>query len=181
MVTLGTGIGGGFVQGGRLVTGAHGFAGELGHMVIEQHGPVCPCGRRGCWERYASGAGLARLAREAARAGRIPVVVALAGHDVEAVRGEHVTRAALEGDEGAREVLAELGGWVANGLANVIAALDPEIVVIGGGLVEAGELVVGPAREALAGLLLGAEHRPPVPLVAAALGPRAGAMGAALL
>ena len=93
LVTLGTGIGGGMVSGGLLVRGANGFAGEPGHMVVDPNGPPCVCGRRGCWERFASGSGLARLAREAATGGRLARVVALAG-DAEAVRGEHVLSAA---------------------------------------------------------------------------------------
>ena len=91
MVTLGTGIGGGIIAGGRVVRGASGFAGEIGHMVVDPSGPPCPCGKRGCWERFASGSGLGRLAREAAHAGRLDDVVALAGGDPESVRGEHVT------------------------------------------------------------------------------------------
>ena len=134
MVTLGTGIGGGLLQGGTLLTGAHGFAGELGHMVVDPSGPPCPCGRRGCWERFASGGGLGRLAREAAQAGQLPEVVALAGGDPEAVRGEHVTAAARAGDPGALAVIGQLGWWVALGLANLVAVVDPSMVVLGGGL-----------------------------------------------
>ena len=102
VATLGTGIGGGIITDGGLYRGANGFAGEIGHTVVEPHGPPCPCGQRGCWERYASGSGLGRLAREAAHAGQVPRVLELAGDDPEAVRGEHVTRAAIEGDAGAR-------------------------------------------------------------------------------
>ena len=97
MVTLGTGIGGGVVVDGRVQVGRHGFAGEIGHMVVDPAGPPCPCGRRGCWERFASGGGLGLLAREAALAGTLPGVVALAGGDPESVRGEDVTAAALSG------------------------------------------------------------------------------------
>src|SRR6476660_5212559 len=81
MVTLGTGIGGGVVAGGRLIRGANGFTGEIGHMVVDPDGLPCPCGRRGCWERYASGSGLGRIARDAAHAGRADRIVALAGGD----------------------------------------------------------------------------------------------------
>ena len=98
LVTLGTGIGGGIILGGRLYRGANGFAGEIGHMVVDPHGPPCPCGQRGCWERFASGSGLGWLAREAAHAGQAARVVELAGGDPESVRGEHVTQAAAEGD-----------------------------------------------------------------------------------
>ncbi len=148
MITLGTGIGAGIISGGEVLRGANGYAGEAGHMVVDPSGPLCSCGRRGCWERYASGSGLARLAREAATAGRLGAVMALARGDAESVRGEHVTEAAAAGDPGALEVMAELGWWIALGLANLTALLDPSVVVIGGGLVEAGELLLGPTRAA---------------------------------
>jgi len=180
MVTLGTGIGGGLISGGKVLTGAYGFAGEIGHMLVDPSGPPCPCGRRGCWERYASGGGLGRLAREAAVAGRLAEVVALAGDDPELVRGEHVTRAALDGEPGALAVMDELGWWVALGLANLTAVLDPARIVLGGGLVEAGEILLAPTRRAFKDLVEGASARPGVEIVAAALGERAGAVGAAL-
>lgn len=181
LVTLGTGIGGGQVCGGVLQRGTNGFAGEPGHMVVDPSGPACPCGRRGCWERFASGSGLGRLGRDAAAAGTAARVVALAGGDPEAVRGEHVTMAAAEGDAGARAILADFGWWVALGIANLVNVLDPEVVVVGGGLAEAGELLLEPVRRHFDDLVLASPHRPPVRIVAAALGERAGAVGAALL
>lgn len=181
VVTLGTGIGGGLVVQGEVLRGAHGFAGEVGHMVVEPSGPPCPCGGRGCWERLASGGGLARLAREAAFAGTLHEAVALAGGDPELVRGEHVTRAALEGDAGAMAVLEQLGWWVALGLSNLAALVDPERFVIGGGLAEVGEVLFEPTRRAFAALVEGGPARPPVPILPAALGERAGAIGAALM
>ncbi|MGQ0617036.1 MAG: ROK family protein [Acidimicrobiia bacterium] len=181
MVTLGTGIGAGLVAGGRLQRGRHGFAGEPGHMVVDPDGPLCPCGRRGCWERYASGSGLGRLAREAAEAGQAPRLVELAGGDPEAVKGEHVTAAAGQGDQDALAVLRQLGWWVALGLANLVNVLDPEVVVVGGGLVAAGEMLLGPVRSSFAELVLGPSHRPLTRIVPAALGSEAGAIGAALL
>ena len=170
LVTLGTGIGGGVIAGGELQRGAAGFAGEPGHMVVDPNGPPCPCGRRGCWERYASGSGLGRLARDAAHVGRADAVVALAGGDPEDVRGEHVTTAAADGDADAIEVLRDFAWWVALGVSNLENLLDPEVVVIGGGLAEAGELLLAPTREAYATLVLGYEHRPPVRIVGAELG-----------
>jgi glucokinase len=181
LVTLGTGIGGGFVRQGRLERGAHGFAGEIGHMVIDPHGPPCTCGRQGCWERFASGSGLGRLAREAAHAGRAARIVELAGGDPEDVRGEHVTAAVAEGDPEAVDVMAQFAWWLALGLANLANALDPDVFVLGGGLVEAGDVLLAPTRTAFRQLVEAAEHRPPVDIVAAALGERAGAIGAALL
>jgi glucokinase len=181
LVTLGTGIGAGIVTGGALQRGANGFAGEPGHMVVDPKGPPCPCGRRGCWERFASGSGLGRLAREAAEAGRGARLIELAGGDVDDVRGEHVTRAAMEGDAEAIEVFRDFGWWAALGIANLVNILDPEIVVVGGGLVEAGDVVLRPIREAFADLVLAGEARPPVQIVPAELGGDAGAIGAALI
>jgi glucokinase len=181
LVTLGTGIGGGLVAGGRVVRGASGFAGEVGHMVVDPNGPVCPCGKRGCWERFASGSGLGRLAREAAHAGLLDDVVRLAGGDAESVRGEHVTMAAKEGDDAALAVLGELGWWLAVGLSNLALALDPEVMVYGGGLVETVTLVLDKVHAAFDELLVGRTYRPEVRIVPAQLGERAGAIGAALV
>jgi len=181
LVTLGTGIGAGVVVDGVLCRGAAGFAGEPGHMVVDPSGPPCPCGRSGCWERFASGSGLGRLARDAAEAGQADRVVALAGGDADLVRGEHVTRAALEGDPDALAVLRQFAWWVALGIANMVNVLDAELVVIGGGLVAAGDALLVPTREAFRGLVLAADHRPPVRIEAAALGQEAGAIGAGLL
>lgn len=181
VVTLGTGIGAGIISGSRLLRGAHGYAGEAGHMVVDRSGPLCSCGRRGCWERYASGSGLARLAREAASAGRLPAVMALAGGDEESVRGEHVTEAAQAGDPGALEVMADLGWWIALGLANLTALLDPSVIVIGGGLAAAGALLLDPTRSAFADVVYAGGQGPGVRIVGAALGELAGAVGAALI
>jgi glucokinase len=163
-VTLGTGIGAGIVLGGRLYRGAHGFAGEVGHMVLDPGGPACVCGQRGCWERYASGSGLASLARDA----------------MGDVRGEDVTRAAAAGDAVAAGVVRTFAWWVALGLANLANALDPELFVLGGGLVEAGDVLLAPVRDAFSTLVEAASHRPAVDIVPATLGEHAGAIGAAL-
>jgi glucokinase len=180
MVTLGTGIGGGVVMDGKLQRGHNGFAGEPGHMVVDPDGIPCPCGRRGCWERYASGSGLGRLGRDAAESGRGERLVELAGH-AELVRGEHVATAAREGDPGALEVFRQFGWWAALGIANLVDLLDPEIVVVGGGLVDAGEIVMAPIRVAFRDLVLAADFRPEVPILPAVLGGDAGAIGAALV
>jgi glucokinase len=181
LVTLGTGIGGGIVADGMLLRGANGFAGEVGHMSIDPDGPDCPCGQRGCWERFASGGGLGRLARQAAADGRAARVLDLAGGDPEQVRGEHVTAALGEGDAEARAVMADFGWWVARGLANLANVFDPQAFVLGGGLVAAGEMLLGPVRAAFADLLTGGPYRPEVAIVPATLGEHAGAIGAACL
>jgi len=181
LVTLGTGIGGGLLLDGRLVRGRNGFAGEPGHMVVDADGVPCPCGRRGCWERYASGSGLGRMGREAAERGSGRRLLELAGGDPNEVRGEHVTQAAAEGDPNAEAVLGHFAGWFAMGLANLVAIVDVGTCVIGGGLVEAGDTLLDPVREAMGASLLGGSHRPPVTILAAGLGEHAGAVGAAHL
>jgi len=180
MVTLGTGIGGGLVLDGRVQVGAAGFAGEIGHMVVDPAGPPCPCGRRGCWERFASGAGLGVLAREAALAGRLGEVVRRAGGDAETVRGEDVSAAAAAGDPAARLVIRQVGAWIGFGLANLAAVLDPQCFVLGGGVVQAGDLLIESARVAYAELVEGGDRRPAAVIVRAAFGERAGAVGGAL-
>lgn len=180
-VTLGTGIGGGILADGAILHGSGNFAGEIGHMVVDPQGPPCGCGRRGCWERYASGSGLGRIARDAALAGRAGRIMELAGGEADSVRGEHVVQAAAAGDEEALAILAEFGWWLALGLANLANVLDPEMIVVGGGLGQAGELLLEPARRAFREQLEGFEVRPAIELAAATLGDRGGAIGAAVL
>lgn len=180
-LTLGTGIGGAVITRGVLEHGRHGMAGEFGHMVVVPGGHRCPCGNRGCWEQYASGNALGREARELARA-HSPVgmdLLARVGGDPDAIEGFVVTAAAKAGDPTARELVAEVGQWLGLGLANLAAALDPGMFVVGGGVSEAGELLLEPARAALARSLTGRGFRPEVPVLAAALGPQAGLVGMA--
>jgi glucokinase len=181
MVTLGTGIGGGIISSGTLVRGRSGFAGEIGHMVVDANGPRCVCGGRGCWERYASGAGVARLAREAAHAGKLPTLVARCGGDPDAVRGEDVTGAAADGLDEALAVIDDVGWWLALGIANVVAIMDAAHVVLGGGLASASSVLLPAARRHLGALVEGGGTRPVVTIVASQFGPDAGAVGAALL
>ena len=181
LVTLGTGIGGAVVANGRLARGAHGYAGEFGHMIVDPHGPPCPCGQRGCWERFASGSGLGWLARDAVSRGEAEGVLALAGGDAASVRGEHVTAAAAVGDPEAEAIMATFARWIGLGLANLANAFDPSVVVLGGGLIESGDVLLAPVRVALEELSLGARARPRLQVVAAELGERAGSIGAALL
>lgn len=181
VVALGTGIGGGLIVDGRLMRGANGFGGEVGHMVVDPDGPPCPCGKQGCWERFASGSGLGRLGRLAAEAGNATRVLALAGGDPVQVRGEHVGAAAAEGDGEALAVVEQFGWWVALGLANLANVFDPQAFVLGGGLIEMGELLLAPVRAAFDDVVLAHAHRPPVAIVPATLGEHAGAIGAASL
>lgn len=178
MVTVGTGIGGGIVAGGAVVRGRNGMAGELGHMCLEPGGHPCPCGLRGCWEQYASGRALERHAR-ALMAERPTALVELCGGDPAALTGHMVSAAADAGDEVALAAFATAGDALGRGLANVLAALDPEVVVVGGGVVAAGNRLLGAAREALARCLVAADRRELPPVVPAVLGGDAGLLGAA--
>jgi glucokinase len=181
LLTVGTGIGGGVVVDDVLMHGAFGVAAELGHMRVVPGGIRCGCGNRGCWEMYASGTALVREARElvvsgtplAARLGELCV------GDPEALRGPDVTRAAAEGDPAAVELLADLGVWIGEGLASIAAILDPELFVLGGGVSEAGALLVDPALAAFRRQLTGRGHRPEARFAVASLGNAAGMIGAA--
>ena len=181
MVTVGTGIGGGIVVDGVLMHGAFGVAAELGHMRVVPGGVRCGCGNRGCWEMYASGTALVREARDLVISGS-PLaarLVELCEGDPSALSGPDVTRAAVEGDPAAIELLADLGVWIGEGVASVAAILDPELVVLGGGVSEAGALLIDPALAAFRRQLTGRGHRPEARFALAKLGNDAGMIGAA--
>jgi len=178
MVTLGTGIGGGIIANGQLVRGQSGFGGEIGHMAVQARGALCGCGGYGCWERYASGSGLARLASEWAADGRLPLVSAQRG-GAENVRGEDVTRAAADGLDEAVALMNDVAWWLARGLANLVAVLDTGNFVIGGGLSVAADLMLPAARDYLAELTFGYDKRPPIVVAPSSLTVHAGALGAA--
>jgi glucokinase len=180
VVTLGTGIGGGLVLDGRLHRGSGGMAGEFGHAQVVPDGRPCECGGRGCWEQYTSGNALLRHARTGLGTSAGPLA-ALCDGDPAAMTGPMVTTAAAAGDDVARHAFEEVGSWLGVGVANLVAALDPEVVVIGGGLVAAGDLLLAPARAALRRSLVGSAYRTVPELRPAALGPEAGMVGAALL
>lgn len=179
-ITLGTGIGGGIVLGGQLLRGATGFAGEPGHMVIDPDGPQCPCGQRGCWERFASGQALGQLARRAVEQGRAPDVLELAG-SVDAVRGDHVTALLERGSPGAMDVFKEWIGHVAAGVANLIVLLDPAVIVIGGGVSAQGSILGDLLVSTLAERYPAAVDGREVEILMTPGGPEAGVVGAALL
>ena len=164
-VALGTGIGGALAFDGVVWRGANGFAGEFGHIQVDPSGPRCPCGRNGCWERYASGAGLAHLAAQR-------------GHDVD---GAAVTAAARAGESWALAVWDELARWLSVGLADLADVLDPALFVIGGGLVDEADLFLDAARAQFGVEVLGGSARAATRIVAAAAGSDSGAVGAALL
>ena len=182
-VTMGTGIGGAILSDGVLQRGQFGMAGEFGHMLVVPQGHRCACGNRGCWEQYASGNALVREARELAVA-ESPVaqgLLARADGYVAQITGPLITEAAKDGDPTAIELFGEVGTWLGIGIANLAAALDPGLVVVGGGVSDAGELLLQPAREAFRRHLTGRGFRPEARIVRAELGNVAGLIGAAEL
>ncbi len=181
LVTVGTGIGGGIVADGRLFRGANGFAAEIGHIVVEPGGPLCGCGNRGCWEQVAAGRAIDRMGREEARDHEHSILRRLAGGDPDKVTGRLVTEAAQRGDDAARGILAQTGARLGEGIAGLVNVLDPQVVVVGGGAIVAGDLMLDSARAAFREAVEAPEHRPRVPIVPAQLGNDAGAVGAAVL
>lgn len=163
MVTVGTGIGGAFLVGGRLYRGRNGMAGEFGHLTLEPVGHPCECGLAGCWEQYASGRALGRE-------------MLTLGRDLD---GPRITAAARSGDPDALTAFQIVGRALGRGLSGLVTSLDPGLIVVGGGVCAAGELLLAPAREELGQRLVGTGHRVLPQIVSAELGPAAGAIGAA--
>jgi glucokinase len=180
-LTLGTGIGGGLVIAGKLFRGAYGMAGEWGHMISVPNGHWCECGNRGCWEQYASGNALVRDARALARTNSPTAyrLLEMVGGDPDNISGPDVTAAAISGEPTSVELLADVGTWLGQGIANLAAALDPEVVVIGGGVSAAGDLLLQPAQRAFSRTLTGRGFREEARLVLAHFGNDAGLIGAA--
>ena len=183
LLTIGTGLGAAIVADGTMLRGAYGFAAELGHLRVVPDGEPCGCGQKGCWEQYASGSALTRAARRhaAAEPDAAAELIAAAGGDIAAITGPLITQLAFTGDDFSVGQLAELGRWIGEGCATIAAVLDPEIFVVGGGVIDAGDLLLDSARESLASHLSAKGHRPTVPIVAAAMGNDAGIVGAAAL
>lgn len=177
LVTLGTGIGGAVAIDGVIYRGGS-FAGEWGHIMVERNGHLCDCGKRGCWETIASGPALERLAREVIQGNPNSSIAREIGAG--AVTGQAVIAAADAGDETARALVIEVGRSFGQGLADLAAIFDPEMIVVGGGLGSVGESVLGPARRVLADSLHGGSHRIAPSVQVARLGPAASAVGAAL-
>jgi len=180
-LTVGTGLGGGVVLGGQLLRGGFGAAAEVGHMILVPDGRPCGCGLRGCWEQYASGRALVAEARtRAARSPQTaPLLLELAAGQPGSITGPMVTMGAVAGDPVALASFRAVGGWLGHGMADLAAILDPQVFIIGGGVSEAGELLVGPARERFAAMLTARDHRPTATVRVAQLGQDAGLIGAA--
>lgn len=181
LLTVGTGLGGAVIAGGRLVLGAWGVAAEVGHLRLVPGGHVCGCRLQGCWEQYASGSALVREARAVAWAepDRATRLLEMADGQADLITGPSVTAAAVEGDPLSVELLAEVGRWVGEGAASVAALLDPALVVLGGGVASAGGLLLEPARAGFREQLSARGYRPEARIELAAMGNDAGIVGAA--
>jgi glucokinase len=180
VLTIGTGIGAGLIIDGKLHRGRFGIAGEPGHVRVVPGGRQCGCGNLGCWEQYCSGTALVRAAREIAteRPDDARRLLEMA-ESPEFIDGPVVTRAAQEGDAAAIDCFEEIGRWLGQGMADLAAILDPGRFVIGGGVADAADLLLRPARDTYAATLTGRGHRPLADIVAAQLGADAGLIGAA--
>jgi glucokinase len=181
MLTVGTGIGGGVVVNGALYRGAFGIAAEFGHMRVVPDGHLCGCGARGCFEQYASGNALLRHAREAISASPEIARNLLSRGDgsVEGLTGKAITDAARDGDPVALAAFNTTGQWLGAGIATLSVILDPACVVIGGGVIDAGEILLKPTREALERTMPFAGKHPYPQIIAAELGNEAGLVGVA--
>jgi glucokinase len=177
LVAVGTGIGAALLIDGRLFRGAFGVAPELGHLTVVPDGRPCPCGKKGCWERYCSGTALAATTREllAAPTARSELSTATA------ITGRSVAEAARRGDPVATAAMADFAHWLGNGLSLVADAYDPAVIVLGGGVSESAELFLEQADARYLASITGAGFRPRAQLKVAALGDLAGIVGAAVL
>ncbi len=181
MVTVGTGVGGGIIVNGQLLRGAFGVAAEIGHLRVLPEGHLCGCGARGCFEQYASGNALLRHAREAIAASPDLARNLLSRGDgtLEGLTGVAITEAAREGDQVAISAFNTTAQWLGAGIASLSVILDPECVVIGGGVVDAGEILLAPTRIAMERYMPFAGKHPYPEIVAAQLGNEAGLVGVA--
>jgi len=180
MLTIGTGVGGAVIADSKMLRGGFGIAGELGHIRMVPDGQLCGCGSRGCLESYASGTALLKNARRLAKSND-PKGARLAELELEhgKLKGEQVYQAIVEGDAGAVELLQELGTWLGSAVSSFTAVLDPEIVVVGGGVSMAGDLLLDPIRKAYLEQLPARGYRPELKIVAAEFVNDAGVVGAA--
>jgi glucokinase len=178
LLTLGTGIGGGIIADGRLYLGAVGAAGELGHMTVEDSGSVCGCGNKGCLEMLASGTAVARDAVLRINDGRKSALTDMAGGKIENITAEMVGTAARQGDSLAGDVIARAAYYLGVGLVNIVNIFNPEMIILGGGMAELGDLLIAPGRRMVAERAFSISARA-VRIVTAQLGNEAGVYGAA--
>jgi glucokinase len=178
LLTLGTGIGGGIIIDGRLYLGAGGGAGELGHITVDADGPECGCGNVGCLEMLASGTAIAREAIERIRRGDKSSLVAMVKGEINNITAATVGKAARSGDKLSREIIARAAYYLGIGMVNIVNIFDPEMFVIGGGMSELGEMILGSGRKMVAQQVFSLSARS-VKIVTAQLGNEAGVYGAA--
>ncbi len=178
-LTLGTGVGGGLVLDGKLYRGRGGPSGEIGHLWVERNGIRCPCGARGCLERYVGNQDVLRLVRRQLRSGVKSRLTRMLSGRLDQLTPESIDRACEQGDPFARRVWAEVGERVGLALANVATLVNPERIVVGGGLAQAGRWILDPLRDTLHRRVMRGLGR--IPVLPAQLGPRAGMIGASML
>ncbi|MEU1806128.1 ROK family glucokinase [Streptomyces sp. NPDC019937] len=180
-ITLGTGLGGGIIIGGKLHRGRFGVAAEFGHIRVVPDGLLCGCGSQGCWEQYASGRALVRYAKQRANATpeNAEILLGLGDGTPESIEGKHISDAARQGDPVAIDSFRELARWAGAGLADLASLFDPSAFIVGGGVSDEGDLVLEPIRKSFRRWLVGNQWRPHAQVLAAQLGGKAGLVGAA--
>lgn len=180
-ITLGTGLGGGIIIGGKLHRGRFGVAAEFGHIRVVPDGLLCGCGSQGCWEQYASGRALVRYAKQRAAATpeNAEILLGLGDGTAENIEGKHISDAARQGDPVAIDSFRELARWAGAGLADLASLFDPSAFIVGGGVSDEGDLVLEPIRKSFRRWLVGNQWRPHAQVLAAQLGGKAGLVGAA--
>ncbi|MGH3325510.1 MAG: ROK family glucokinase [Streptomyces sp.] len=180
-ITIGTGLGGGVIIGGKLHRGRFGVAAEFGHIRMVPDGLLCGCGNQGCWEQYASGSALVRYARQRATATpeNAAILLGLGDGTPEGVEGKHISEAARQGDPVAIDSFRELARWAGSGLADLASLFDPGAFIVGGGVSDEGDLVLDPIRKSYRRWLVGSRWRPHAEVLAAQLGSKAGMVGVA--
>ncbi len=179
VLTLGTGVGGGIIVDKKVYHGARGFGGELGHIMVNPSGPVCGCGNEGCLETYASASGIANYARSKAKVEHIDTILKeMCGGDRSKITSKMVYDAAVQGDKVANQVIAHAGKHLGIGIATLILCFNPEIICIGGGASNMGDLLFDYAREEIKWRVFFDSHFS-TPIVRAKLGEEAGTIGAA--
>lgn len=177
-VTLGTGVGGGIVAHGKLLRGVDGTAAEVGHMVVEHDGRLCNCGTRGCLEAYASVTGMLRTAFEGLEAGQVSTLSDVWENDPDSITGRMISEHAARGDEYSQSVIETTGAWLGVGVGNLINLLNPEKVVLFGGMTAAGDTLFNPIRESAGAVAFEIPFKS-AEIVPAGLGKDSGVLGAA--
>ncbi len=179
-MTWGTGVGGGIIINGRLYLGATGSAGEVGHIIISHDGPKCNCGNLGCLERYVGNKYIVNRAKELIKKEKNTTIHKLVNNDLSKITPLIIKKAAMKGDKLAKQVWEEMGTYMGMGLVSIINLLNPEAVIIGGGIAKAGNLVFSPIKETIKKRALKAASRN-VKILRATLSDKAGIIGAAML